>query len=107
MTVNKFLAALFIFAIGHISCAVADAAFIGDASGPFVQFINDGMGFNAVSSGGWTMVQMPMAWIIRGIPQMLLWDYTCLTGGFFIVRVFFWIFSLGLIFGLFQTLRSG
>lgn len=108
MTVNKLMALLTIFVLGQLSCAVADAAFVGTVDGPLVSWVNNMMGFNAVAEGGWAVVTTPIQWITQGIPQMLLWNYACFEGGFFIVRVLLIAtFSVASIFGLWQTLRSG
>ncbi|MCL2140341.1 MAG: hypothetical protein FWH42_01485 [Dehalococcoidia bacterium] len=105
MTVNKLLFVLFIFTCGHLACMIGDGLFIGGANGDFILWLNNLMGFQVVSDGSvWSQVIMPFSVVTDGLTKIFLWNYSCFTGGFFIVRLFLCLISAALTFGMLATI---
>lgn len=106
MTMNKLAGLVLTWFIGQISCAIGDGLFIGPSDGPFITTVNQLMGFQVVSSNGLVSVTTGISWITDGLSKILLWNYSCLEGGMFIVRIFMLVLSIAGVFGIYQALRG-
>jgi len=106
MTMSKLSAIMLTWTGGQIICYVCDGLVLGGPGGMMNGMMQSALGFNITSSGGWNLIQLPIAFI-NLLSKVLFWNFSFLDGNFFIVKVLLTaIITLPSVYGLWQGLRG-
>jgi len=106
MTMNKLTGLLVLSFVGQITSMIIDGQLYGAAAGPFINTINNLLGFNVSTGGGWATIQMGVGFLTDGVGKLFFWNYQYLEGGLFLVRIFLFILTIVGLYGLWQGLRG-
>ncbi len=94
----------FIFLLGTFICLIIDSTYFGDRE---LDIVNSLTGYNTVQISGagiWMIPKLAWGFLIHGLPNLLLWQYSFFEGGYFIIRlVLIMTLSVGLVWGVVQT----
>lgn len=86
----------------NILCLIIDGAWLGAEDLSLMQYLTGMSG----SSLNWTaIVTLPIGFVTHGLPKMLFWDYSFLSGGLGIIRWLLMFISIGAIWALAQEFR--
>lgn len=109
MTVNKFLTILFMWIIAQFICLSVDGQVWGSPDG-FRSVLNQFTFYNftKIDSVGdaFTVIVNGSVNLFKTIGNMLVFNYSFLTGYMIVVKILLIGLSIGFLWGLFQTFRG-
>lgn len=88
----------FTFLVGNILCMIIEGSYF---SAEDVDMMNALTGYSVLEVSGAGVLAIPKlagGFFTHGLPQMLLWQYSFLSGGWEIFRWFLFVISVGIIY---------
>lgn len=102
MSAKLMMFMAFGYVVGTFICLIIEGSSFGAAE---AGFINNLTVFREVQVFGlWTMPALNIDFFTKGIPKLLMWDYSFLSGGYSMIKWFIlWPLSIGAIWGVYQA----
>jgi hypothetical protein len=94
----------FCLLVGNFLCLILDASSFGSTD---LNLMNYLLNYSSTqTSNGIPVITASVFFFTHGLPKMLLWDFSFLSGGLQIVRWFLMILSIGAVWAIAQDFRG-
>lgn len=100
MSAKLMMALAMLFVICTMTCLFIEGSWVDDQE---IDIINSLTGYTIMEAGGMSVIQLGWGFFTKGLPKMIMWDYSFFSGGWGIVRIFLMPISIGIIWGVFTV----
>lgn len=98
MTPKLVMYLAFTWLVGQMICLFIEGTYFGVQE---VSIMNSLAVFRTTEVFGlWTVPMLNLDFFTQGMPRLLMWDYSFLTGGYAIFKWFLYVLSIGAVWGL-------
>jgi len=93
-----------ILIVCNLMCLIMDGAWLGAEDLSLMNYLT---GYDSFQSAGvFAIVTVPFGFFLHGVPKMLFWDFSFLSGGLEIIKWVMMTLSIGAVFALGIEFRS-
>jgi len=88
----------------NLTCLIIDGAWLGAEDLTLMQNLT---GFGSIKAAGmFGVFTMFVGFLTHGLPRLIMWDYSFLSGGLQIIRWILFTFSIGAMWAIAQEFRG-
>jgi hypothetical protein len=93
---------VFLFAMGTMLSLIIEGTYLGSGEEwDIMQSLTGYSAINVAGGGGISIPKMAIGFLFNGIPKLLFWDYSFLTGGYALIKWFIlYPISAGIVYAM-------
>lgn len=101
MSAKLIMFVVFIFAVGTMISIIIEGSFLGGDEWDTMQVLTGYNSAQIAGAGGIAVPKLGWGFIMTGIPKLLTWDYSFLSGGYSMVKwLLLYPISAGIVYAL-------
>jgi hypothetical protein len=102
MSAKMIIFVVFLFTVGTLVSLIIEGTYMGSGEEwDVMQSLTGYSSINVAGGGGLSMPKMCYGFVMHGIPKILFWDYSFLTGGFALVKwILLYPISAGIVYAM-------